>query len=559
MMMSKVFSALAALVFLSFTAVSFAQDAGPGAQVSSGSALVGAASPVNITVDFETDVAGTVVAFQFDVTFDGANLTPVTPNCAGFLNPGTGTSFVNVNCSMPDANTVRVVVDDSGNNPIPTTRPIVNIDFGVAGAAASTYPLTVGNETYALSAGTIAPAASSNGQIAITLGPMPDISAAPTTLANFATPVQAPQGGAAPTADLVISNSGDPATTLTGSCAYTGNPAISVSPADALASGLATGATSTVTFTCDNTSVGMFSGTYDCTGLNASSGVTLSIPVSCQVTLPGPAVFNSTPIAPSGTIDIDMIAGSQPLEMSGQTVTASNTLQNTASVGNFDVTNLSCSVGGAPFSVSTSPAGSIAPGGSTTVAVTCDSSGQAAGAFSDTLTCIYDVDGSGLPAGTTTTYPVQCDIRAAQSSVTPSPADGTTLNISVLGNGGSGTRSVAFSEGNNEGLDGSVNCSLSGVDAANFNIDSPAFPALVPAGGSVNVVVSGTEPGFTPIAASLDCTFTDTAAGTTPVSYPLGFTVRPLIVPTLSQWGMILMALGMVGFASYRLRRRTDV
>ena len=568
MMVMRLCRLVTALVFFGLATNAIAGGSALGVQVGSGSGLVGSATPVNIAIGFTNDGGDTVVAIQFDVDFDGASIT-ATPNCAGYLNPVTMTSFVNVNCTMT-ANSVRVVVDETGNNPIPANPSLVDIDFDISSAAEATYPLTVSAELYFDAAvNPVLPTATTNGEVNVTTGPTPDIGVDPTDLTGFASPVQG--FGAPPTADLVITNTGDATTTLTGSCSLTGGgPGITVAPTGALTLGLAQNADTTVTFSCDNTAaIDAYSGSYDCTGMNASSGATLSVPVSCEVTAPGDAEFGSSPIDPGGTIDFDAIVGFEPLADVGDRIVLTGSLLNTAAPGNFDVTNISCSLasGAGPIGIETFPATSIAPQSSTALDFVCDPTGFAAGPYSDDMTCTYDIDNSAAPGDETATYGLQCDLRVGESSVSAGLPDMTPVNITVGGFGGSGTsRAIPFTETNNEGVDGSVSCLLTGGDAGVFTI-SPASAidpssATVVAGTTTNVTVSGTEPGG-PVDAQLVCTITDDASakigGGSVYTYPLGFNVVPLVVPTLSQWGMILMALSLLGFASYRLRRRTDL
>ena len=89
---------------------------------------------------------------------------------------------------------------------------------------------------------------------------------------------------------------------------------------------------------------------------------------------------------------------------------------------------------------------------------------------------------------------------------------------------GSAQLSVVFNETADEGVNGSVDCELAGGEGSDFVIDTD-LPADIPAGGSLTVTVTGTDPGtdVDSISDTLNCTYTD-SANTEPgvdVTYPL--------------------------------------
>ncbi len=151
------------------------------------------------------------------------------------------------------------------------------------------------------------------------------------------------------------------------------------------------------------------------------------------------------------------------------------------------------------------------------------------------------------------------DIVGGTATVTPSLADGSTLNIQVPNVGGSGNGSVTFTESDNMGVNGDVICSISGPDAGLFTISSPNFgpgPVIIPAGGSLQVTVSGNEPGGSAVSASLDCDIRDGAAmgTTTSVSYPLAF-LLPQTVPVNSATWLVLLAVIALAIGLWQVRR----
>jgi hypothetical protein len=163
----------------------------------------------------------------------------------------------------------------------------------------------------------------------------------------------------------------------------------------------------------------------------------------------------------------------------------------------------------------------IAPGGSQNVTFSCDTS--APGNYSASYSCDYIEDGSETPTGSAS-YTYTCEVRDPISDVVPNPADGTQL-VAALQPGGSASVHVTFNEIADEGVDGSVDCSL--ADGTDFVIDT-SLPAAVPAGGSLMVSVTGTDPetDVDSISDTLNCTYTDTDNPEgIDVSYPITMSI----------------------------------
>lgn len=287
------------------------------------------------------------------------------------------------------------------------------------------------------------------------------------------------------------------------------------------------------------------------------------------------AGFADQPL-PVATGVINVTAGPQPAYTStptgGSTLTfgpalgGSGNLMNSLSISNTGDAGSSmdatCTLSGADagqFSVSGGAITGLAMGASSQVDVTCTDPGiiGAAQTFNASLDCAHNASNVATPQS----YPLSCTYNPPFANVVPTPANGTQRTILVPAIGGMGNTSVTFNESENNGVDGSIDtCSISGVDAAQFTITAPAaFPATVPAGGSVQVTVNGVEPGTgMPVAAALDCTLGDGIGGTTAVSFPLQFLVQPQVVPTLNQWAMILMSLFLAGVGFFTLRRKAQ-
>lgn len=295
---------------------------------------------------------------------------------------------------------------------------------------------------------------------------------------------------------------------------------------------------------------------------NGSSPVTGSGSTNGSITVveppaQPPAIFGSTPAAGS---TVDMTAAGDVL-VGGTVPPSMLTLSNTAAAGAQSLTGLSCTKSGsAAITVAPAVSGvSLAPGASTDVTFSCATTG--AGSFSASYDCDYTTDSTGdAPVTGTASYTYTCDVVPPKSVVAPQIPSGTTLTRTALF-GGSASFSVGFDETANQGVDGDLTCSL--ATSTDFVLNS-TMPATIPSGGSFSVMVTGTassDPLNPMVTDTLNCTYTDTdnTAGVD-VSYPLVLRsvniTRPVNVPTLSQWGMAIMALvllgvGMVGFRRY--------
>jgi hypothetical protein len=208
-----------------------------------------------------------------------------------------------------------------------------------------------------------------------------------------------------------------------------------------------------------------------------------------------------------------------PVPVGDPAPTSGLQLSNTAAQGALDLA-ITCSAGGsAEITASPDVTGAlIVPGGSQDVTFSCDTA--APGSYSTTYSCDYIEDGSEAPTGSAS-YTYTCEVREPMSDVVPDPASGTQLTA-ALQPGGSASVNVTFDEVADEGIAGSVGCSL--ADGTDFVIDT-ALPADVPAGGSLVVTVTGTDPGtdVDSISDTLNCTYFDTDNNDpgVDVSYPI--------------------------------------
>ena len=393
----------------------------------------------------------------------------------------------------------------------------------------------------------------------ITTGPQPAFKGTPNGLDSMSVPEEGDTPE--PSGTLSVENDGDPETDLSGSCIAEGAHAgkftvdmgtfTNLDPLDPA---------QVVTVTCDTSEEGiwdqaMLACTYE------AAGSPTNYPLSCTVGPPGNAVFGST-IAPAvgAEINIDLTPGGVLVD----TVVAPIPLNISNDAPEADDRDLpfSCIYAGDPAisvgNMSGSPLAPLTSAGG--VSFSCDTS--VVGPYAGTYTCTYSEDGGETEQ--MADWNVSCVVRDPESDVDPdppgTPPDGDTLTETVQA-GGTASFTVDFNEVADEGESGQLtSCSL--ADGTNFTITSPVgFPVPIPAGGpSVTVTVEGTDPadGSNPTD-TLTCVYTDTAnpSGTDAV-YPLVLVVgvfESIPIPTLSQYGLAILALLMLGIGMVGFRR----
>ena len=234
------------------------------------------------------------------------------------------------------------------------------------------------------------------------------ISIIPTSV-NFGTVTRSAGSPTPITVDIANTGTTGP---LTGACQLTNKSPASgnalSADLDPLSLDLATGAKSTVSFSCDDMATpASHTADYACTGTNADGGDPASVPVSCTIEAPPSAVFEATPT---------------PLNLEPSTVgapasTVTLTLHNTVSAGGRDVTSLSCALQNSnAITVTVAPAVSIAPGASTTAMLSCNTASP--DTFENTYRCNYDLDDeAGLDS--TTDIMVSCTVEAVGENLPP--------------------------------------------------------------------------------------------------------------------------------------------
>ena len=529
-------SALGALA-LALCSVQALAQTGPNVTVGTAAGQVGSATPVVIPVDYDGD--GTVVGFQFEITYDSATLTADISGCGGALGGQT------TQCSESVAGTILVLAFDSTFTAIPSGS-LGSLSFDISTAPIADYPLTVQNEAYGDAAeGDVPSTGTTNGLVQVTAGPQPEFTGTPAGLA-----MATEQGLADPTGSLTVTNTGQTDSLLTGTCTLLGGGSAEISMSNGGFTDIAIGAAgSVVGVACDATAAGSYAATLSCTH-NGSNASPADFPVTCEIAPPGAASYVSTP-APGATIEMTP-GGDVPVgaTVPDQVLTISN---GATDANDNDLVLMGCAWTGSGDITATAPTSPLAPMASTMVTFSCSAATVAAN--TGTYSCDYDTDADGSSDGTAS-YTVNCGVRAAASDIAESPASGAALRFVVPING-TGQTSVSFAEILDEGVDGTVDsCSMS--DGSILSVVT-TLPATVAAGTSVSVTVEGSDPfdGSTSVDDTLTCTYTDSDSDPGTASWPVTMTIQTAAIPTLSSWGLMLMILTMLGLGGIVIRRKT--
>ena len=531
----KRLSKLGVLALALCSVQAFAQT-GPNVTVGTAAGQVGSGTPVVIPMTYDGD--GTVVGFQFEVTYDSANLTADISSCGGALGGQT------TQCAESVAGTILVLGFDSTFIPIPSGS-LGSVSFDISTAPIADYPLAVQNELYGDASETDIPSTgSTDGLVQVTSGPQPEFTGTPAGLA-----MSTEQGLADPTGTLTVTNTGQATSLLTGTCMLMAGGSAEISMSNGGFTDIAVGAAgSVVGVACDAVAAGSYAATLSCSH-NGSNASPATFPVACVIAPPGAAQYTSSP-APGATIEMtpngDVPAGTS---VPDQVLTITN---GATDANDNDLTLLSCGWTGSAEISATAPTSPLAPSASTMVTFSCDSA--SVGAYTGSYSCDYDVDVDGLSDGTAS-YTVNCGVRTASSDIQESPMSGTEVRF-VTPIGGTGGASVRFDEVLDEGVDATVDsCNFGTADFAVVT----TLPVTVAAGGSLEVMISGTDPqtGTKIFNDTLICTYTDSDSDPGTASWPVTMVVaNPVPIPTLSTWGLMFMILIVMGFGGIVVRRK---
>jgi len=295
---------------------------------------------------------------------------------------------------------------------------------------------------------------------------------------------------------------------------------------------------------CDNTNDGNFSRDIEITWESfdfvprGGPAFNTTVTVDCEITDAVPS-YDSTP-APAATIDL----GTTP---NGVTTTA---------VG-IDVTN--DGVGPAPDSnltitgVTTSDSqftatfngAAIAVGDTLAdaVEVTCTPDAGTGGLITATLSVTHNGDAN--PASPVE-YDLEC-IGEPDGDFTSDPLPGGTLNLGIVPpNTPTPIGDIEFfNNGDTDSIE--VTCNFTGdVDGAITSLDSP-FSTVIGPGASATAEFQCTPPTPQSFQATFECFVEDVLQpvprGLPDATYTIACQGQPLVVPTMNQWGLIIMSL----------------
>ena len=205
------------------------------------------------------------------------------------------------------------------------------------------------------------------------------------------------------------------------------------------------------------------------------------------------------------------------------------------------------------FPIPPAPSGSL---GSIDFAIDAGATEGTSSPLDITMENYFDTSGNAVsPPTTAASRSGQVDILAApvvMAMPTFSPSNGGQIAIGPLTPGGSGTNTVTFSDAQTDPASPGYTVSNCSVTGTAFSLSSTGV--TVPGNGSASITITGTAPTDGTVPSE---TLTCDVDGTTD-AYSIGVSIflQPEEVPTLSQWALILLALGMAGIGFMSLRRR---
>lgn len=534
----------------------------------------GATTPAAIPVTFTRNAAAPVADFAVRVGF---NNTQFTATAAG-ANGGS--------CAVNQASGFVTVLPPPGQTDI-ATNPYCNVTFTInAGAPANTYPLTpsiafAGGGCFDASANTVNCTLTA-GSITVTGGgggnTPPNVAFNPIggTTINYNT-----SGVPSPAAIAVTpsggAGSGAAATTTVGACNITGGGA--AFPTTTIAQISFVGNTTTpqnLTLPTCVPQAAAVNATLTCPvsqggGAAVNTTFPLACPAAAVATVPPTLIYQPAP----GNVTISGAVGAavtQTLDVScngaaGGSGTCTGSGAGTARLQNVTVTG---------FSPSSLTCGFFTEGGA---AAASPLNFVAGGADPGDIRCTclipsvnqsYIVSATEIPntatPGTTVlrSWNVTCGAGQVCGTISANPASGTV----TLNNGGGATLvTTVTTASSGAAISRTVNCALSGVNGATFNVTTSPSPLTIVGNGTGTVSATCSNSNVAAGTATLTCTSTssDPQCPTLSATYTLscpGVQTPPSVttvpVPALGEQGRILLAalmlaLGLV-IVGFRLR-----
>jgi len=536
-------------------------------------------APAFGTITFDVDANAAPNTYPLDLTS-----VDTTPGTAADLTAVDGSVTVDITgvsfyASNPDVGTTIdfgsavVGTATSPDETITVNNLSTDTDFDIQGAAGN---FAVGSGSYSITspgfAATVAASSSvdvnvnctpgergiNTGTFTITSNADNITSAAyPTTCTGLAPDVQVSStsislngvvGGTAPTGSInVLNPSGNFTSDANNAVVNTTTDAPEISAtADVLAdSTISVDEVDSLGYQCSTATAGTFTEEFQIDYDDPISGGTAStatVTVTCQIVDTAP-IYNSDP-APGALLSLSAAAGNQSAP-AGLDINNANT-----NPAGDDLTISSATASDPVFSVTvinSSFAPNVGPDGNDDIEVTCTPAGV--GTTGGTLTVLTN-DPSEPGGGFT--YPLSC--AGTGDALTTTPDNGGTLNLGAVPPGTTtGEGLISFT---NNQIDGDITVNCSVTDTAGVFLVTPASPFdfTIPAGGTESAAFQCTPTDVSSFTADVSCTLPvrGEVAG-------LNFTVacagRPLVIPTMSRWGLVVMSLVLLLVAGVAGRR----
>lgn len=517
------------------------------------------------TLTFTGGVGSDINAQPVAINGNNATVTGNIVGAAGYASvpaPGSTIDFGNVEVGASSSMAAAVTVSETGDQQLDVMAPAfgAGTDFSSATAAfsivdggpsvdveVSCSPTTRGNlaDTVNLNNNSVnAP----TPQYDLTCnGTSPNVMVAPTTI-NLAGVIGQPN----PSDSFTVSNPQDGSTSDALNAMLASAPdAPEITISDGLDDAtISVDETDTVTVECSTAAPGMFTETITVTWDDPVGPGTQDVVVNCEIINEIPE-YESVP-AEGSTLDFGaVLSGVQSAPMG---IDIGNTDTDAIPNGTLSITGASIAGPDAGvFTLVTDPTGTmvaanVGPDGTDDAEVTCTPT-DTFSTFTATLSITSNDPTSPHD------YPLTCmgDSDAAFDS---NPAPGSLVDFGFLLPGMDADRTITLlNSGTVEDLTAS-NCTLTADPE--FTLVSPAFPATISAGGSLDVVLNcaAGAPGL--FTGSLSCDIQDSQGNTVASpNYDLRCTGAAVEVPTLSRFGLIalVMTLMLGGFVAFRLRQ----
>jgi hypothetical protein len=341
-------------------------------------------------------------------------------------------------------------------------------------------------------------------------------------------------GGTNPTGSTQVSNVAPVANATNASIVLTSADTPELSITDGLTDAtIAAGETDTLSFSCDATSAGDFTETFvieyeDTSTSPSGTAQTAEVTVSCSISDTAPQ-YGSDP-TPGTTLsfstDFGTTSAVEPIDVfNANSNTSADPLEITSATASDPVFNVNL------INTTFQPDSGGTADGTTDIEVSCSPTGV--GLVTGTLT-VESNDG-------TQNYPLEC--QGTGDFMTTTPAAGGTLNLgSVPPNTATPEGSILFT---NNDLDDTIDvtCTVSDPDGVFTATPDPVEFTVAP-GATESAVFQCTPPQVESYSAAVSCSGQFVVRGAPFVGdYTVTCSGRPLVIPTLSNWGLILMSL----------------